>query len=658
MTQKNSLSRQIKLLSKQVYSQIAAGEVVDRPSSVIRELLDNSIDASATQIHITYNSDNGHISITDNGIGIYPDDLELAIVKHATSKIEKFEDIYSTLSLGFRGEALASIASVSKLKITSCQKGQNNAYTIETEGGEKIKKYTSSHPIGTTIEISDLFFNVPARKKFLKSNLSERGEIKKEIIKHLLSTRFIGITYNIIKSNQSKQEIHIPANYSLKNKIYKCFGADITDHLTAVGDVENTFSINIQSLDKNQITVTGYITSNQISFKNRRHQYFFIRGRCIENSLISSAFSNAYMNVIPPRTFGACFLYLHINSQEVDINVHPSKKEVAFSSQDAIYYAVYKTIKKKLHEGTLHQNHLSADKSSIDKQGIFDTRQKLQSGFNKNNNIVDHFSPNNEENNIFENTYKDHLPIENKNKYSNAIKSGDKNQEYKETHIDPSDDFFQQTKTSPLENNSINVTKGIEGKLIIDQTHIHILGQIANMYIVFTLSNDLYIADQHALQERIFFDEIKEKIEKKSITTQPLLSPFILELNTNDKEYILERRDIFLSLGIEIELFGEKVIKINKIPHFFPEKNQFDFLKKIIDQVIENKYTQTTQILEKMISTLACRKSIMAGDPLNQKMIGDLITQLFQKNYIHNCPHGRPFIKKISKKELDRFFDR
>ena len=592
------MKNKIKLLPEKVYNQIAAGEVIERPASIISELIDNAIDAGADEIKIILEGDSLHFTIQDNGSGILPDDLPLALTRHATSKIKQLNDIYTTGSLGFRGEALASIAVISKLEIVSSTSTDGKGSKLKAEGGKIIHQTTHQRDRGTTIHIRDIFYNTPVRKKFLKSNQAERTEIKKEIIKHVLSSDAVAFKYQIKTNGKIKEEINCPKSFSLKAKIHAFLGESLSSHLIPVSKQNDRYSI------------SGFITSHRFKGKTRKDQYFIVKNRCIQNSTLSFALHSAYTNILPVRTHPACFLKVDFNPMEVDINVHPAKKEVKFQNTDEAYKAIYHVVKDELYQ------HVYAKQNEIKQKPYMTTIPPEQrKDFLKN---ISH-------------TEKDTLWTE-----QNSLNT-------------KTEDFVFDPK--PTGSKAILSTRS-------STPNFKIFGQLSRTYILYAVGDDFYIADQHAIHERINFDRLKLNMEEKELDYQYLLVPLVIEKGKLDIDIIIENKNTLKEMGLEFERFGEHGLQFERLPSYVPKNREKDFISDLIDRVIENKHLKKEEFMEKMISTSACRMSIMAGDELTHRQMFDLLATLYERDYIHNCPHGRPFIKKIPAEELGKFFDR
>ena len=623
----------IRILDEKTYNQIAAGEVIERPSAIIRELIDNSLDANSNEIDIILTVGDGdfELEVRDNGEGINKIDLPLSIKKHATSKIVEFNEIYSLSTRGFRGEALSAIASVSYLDIVSSTQDDGTAYKMKTKAMEIEDIVSCMRSKGTTMKINRIFFNTPVRQKFLKSIVGEKASIKKEIINKILSSNKVGFSYSIVEEDKKKELINIPQSFSLKDKIYYLFGKKIADNLI---EIKGQYG-----KETSRIWIEGYISNQTHRAKTRKNQYFFLFGRSIENATISKAFNMAYMNILPGKIIPVCFLNIDMNRSEVDINVHPTKKDVQFEHSDDMYRAVYHIIKKAIYEFiyTSKRSEVMAMNNNPfdDEDDLSNMEMKETTSFY---NIDNEHEVNTNKDNIIE-----------LDEMSYSIDNGRGQNEENEEN--------EESKNNVTEQNMIDTTR--HTKEVMPNFIIH--GQLAKNYILYSSGVDLFIIDQHAAHERMNFEMIKNNIENNK-EYQYLLVPIVIDFSLSDIDKVNEVQNNMKQIGIKYEMFGETSIKMDKVPEFIgkesPKLSRAEVIKEIIEVVIENPNIQRVELVEKMISTIACRMSIMSGDELTLSEMKDIINELYKKDYIFNCPHGRPFVKKIQLKEIENFFER
>lgn len=626
----------IHALSETVSSQIAAGEVIERPASIVRELLDNAIDSGAKNISVRLQFDEGDetsLEVLDDGSGIHPEDLPLAFAKHATSKIKALEDLYHTRTLGFRGEALASIASIAEVECVSADNEKGEGEKLVIEGGKTLRRGKASSPRGTRIRVSRIFFNTPVRKKFLKSALSEKNEVKREIMFRALAHAGIGFSLGVRqKKDPEREEIRVPGSFSFRDRILYFFGRELEKHL-----------IPIESSENETIRVSGFITSHRHQVRTRKDQYFFVKGRAVQNPTLSAALYQAYVNVLPSKTHPACFLEIALPDADVDVNVHPQKKDLRFREADLVYRVVHQKVKEALYASIQ-----GSQKSEItDSQDAgTKTYQLGAASANQEIHLKDLAVDQSEEafgQKTFQPSAASAAPVSFLEK-SFFSRSSQESQN-------------EETDEAPLANEP-DLPKGTEAVSSGEIPGLRILGQIGDLYIAYTLGPDLYLADQHAVHERMNFDELVEKIETGRVSEQPLLTPLLIQRPRSEIGPLLEKRDALAALGLSFEPFGEETIRFDSLPSYIPEKRETAVVNGFLDLILENKNLSRRDLTEKMISTAACRMSIMAGDRLTGAQMLHLIEALYRKNYVHLCPHGRPFVKKISFEELHRFFGR
>lgn len=616
----------INQLSSKIYNRISAGEVVERPSSVVKELVENSIDAHAKNIYISIlNGGKTCIKVSDDGDGIDKSQLNKSILPHATSKISSLKDLDAIKTLGFRGEALSSIASVSKLKITSKTAEEDLGAFLYAEGGDKPVISDIGFSKGTEIEVNNLFFNTPAREKFLKTDRGEESEITS------LVSRFILANPNVAFKYIADDEL-----------IYQSFGDGLESAFVAVYGTETLDECFRIESEKNGVTVKGYIGKHHFTKSTRGYQSIFLNGRYIINSTVASAITNAYGSYLMKRQYPFYVLSLDMPIETIDVNVHPNKMDVRFSNNGIVYSAVYSIVSKVL-DGSSNALNIVVDngenqlkKSSeinsdyvkhnvsgkttfnntvkFDKFVFADSKPELDFERKKqeNNNVVDIFAENK--------AYIEKLEKE-KNQKENAFSSD-------------------------------NVQEKIE--IAKDLKYI---GQVLNTYLIYEDGDDIYMVDQHAAHERIIFDSLMESFKKRKIDTQPLLLPYVLITNEQEHQFILSKMNIFKGLGIEIEEFGRTSFKVNAIPVVISSMNLDGFFKDVFYDLFALKSVSLDSVLYDKIASKACKSAIKSGDKLSLSEIEELTNKL-KNNLGLKCPHGRPVCVRITRTEIDKWFKR
>ena len=611
----------INVLSSKVYNRIAAGEVVERPASVVKELIENSIDAKSTKITVSIeNAGLSSIIISDNGMGIEKSDLKKALLPHATSKIATVSDLDAITSLGFRGEALASITSVSKITIKSKPENQEVGALIYSEGGENISISDADITNGTEITVKNLFFNAPVRAKFLKSDKSEESEITNLISKFILGNPNISFKYDL-----NGKTVLRSYGEGLESAMVCVYGPKI---------LENCFNINHE---RNGIKVSGYIGKHFFTKANRSFQTVFLNGRCVQNQTISSAIGNAYSAYLMKRQYPFYVLNIDVPPEIVDVNVHPNKSDVRFSNNQIIYGTVYTVISRTLDGTSEALNIIVNDNPSIE---------------------IKH--DNNKE---FTNDIISNYDKHNVNKYSlDNILFSDSGEKQKEENKPLEFDIFAENKAyleslerkKSLENNNVNQ---VSQQKIEIKSDLKYIGQALNTYLIFEDGTDIYFLDQHAAHERILFDKLNDALKNDSLFKQPLLVPYIISLSALEKQFIDDKIDVLNDLGFEIDTFGINTIKISTVPAYLSDMDVNLFFREFLSDLNSLKTISANDVLKDKLAQKACKSAIKSGDKLSAKDT-EIILEKLNNNLGLKCPHGRPIAIKITRTEIDKWFKR
>ncbi|MGI6731253.1 MAG: DNA mismatch repair endonuclease MutL [Anaerovoracaceae bacterium] len=614
-------------LEKEVADKIAAGEVVDRPLSIVKELVENSIDAGSTSIIVEIKSGGKtYIRVTDNGFGIVKEDVELAFKRHATSKIHQAKDLDSITSLGFRGEALASIAAVSRTELITKTKDDSSGIKVRVEGGAIVEKTPIGCPDGTTIIVEDLFYNTPARLKFMKADSTESTLIIDFISKMALAYPFIRIRLinngNILFSTPGKGDI-----YSNILTIHSKEMGEQLIHFKAEGD---------------GLTLEAYISNPGYTKSNRKNQIFFVNGRNISSKLLEKAVREAYREKVFEGRYPIVFIFLQVPPDKLDVNIHPHKKEVRFEDENKVQDFIVSAISKHLNtldgiieinQDKLFKNEKPIENPSkeeqVDIKHILSTMRSEESGFQaqeKDDTKGSIALPYLRQGKVLIN--------ENRNSYES----------------NSSESKIENPPVEPEPTN--NSTQDID--LIFES--LTIMGSVFGTYIIAQDGDFLYMLDQHAAHERILYEKLLEQYQKEDKMQQPILTPFIFHVPyavTNEESNWLA----FLhKLGYDVEPFGVNAYIVKAIPFFMELKEARDFIDYLVDNIDEVEINNQTR-LEKIISK-ACQEAIKANDILDMKEMDTLIRDLRQTKNPTSCPHGRPTLIKLSKNELDKMFKR
>jgi len=578
-----------------VINKIAAGEVVERPSSIVKELIENSLDAGATHIMIEIKrGGKKFIQVIDDGSGMSREDAELALQRHATSKIRKLEDLQSIRTLGFRGEALPSIAAVANLTLLTRYEESPVGCQVRVKGNSFEVLEAGCSP-GTTVTVEDLFFNVPARLKFLKTDSTESSQITRVVQNFALSHPEVSFELkednrHIIKS--------LPKEQTLLERIASLYGNKIVESLVPL-QFENKF-----------LKISGFITKPDISYTNRQHQFLFVNKRSISSRLIGHAVWEGYKDFLPPSRHAGVFLSMEIEPVLVDVNVHPTKKEVRFVNEPTVHTIVMQTIKQSLHkEVTIVE---AKDKTTYPEGSPFDKRR-------------------------IEEAMRDYLL---------------KSQKWQES-ISP-EELFKPRKFHIPEP---------EKRIEIEREEMVALGQIDNLYIVARSRDGIIILDQHAAWERILYEQLENDYKDQKIESQRLLFPIQLELPPHNVQVLIDNIEFFSRLGFEVEQFGRYSFLIKATPHILGKEIEKQFIIDLIDEISdeakrkENK-KMALEISSNIFKIMACRAAIMAGQNLSDKEMEEVLKRLNRCESPHICPHGRPTMIKLTREELDRKFKR
>ncbi len=616
----------INLLSSQIYNRIAAGEVVERPFSVVKELVENSIDAGATSINIDI-LDGGisSIVVSDNGNGIEKSELKKALMPHATSKISTLSDLDNISSLGFRGEALASIASVSKMSIISKPKTQELGAEICSVGGEVGDVEDCASSDGTIISVKNLFFNTPVRAKFLHTERSEENEITSTVARFILANPQIAFKYT--------------ANDKV---VYQSYGDGFESAMVCVYGINVIKDCFFVQTEKNGINITGYLGKHHFTKGNRGYQSIFLNGRYVVNQTISAAISNAYSSYMMKRQYPFYVLSINVPTEIVDVNVHPNKLDVRFANNQIIYGTIYSVVAKVL-DGSSEALSIANIKTENNKQissDIIDNYVKHNSSLKEINELK--------------------TEIVNEKKFAKLIfnDSGapSLNADFSKQNekIESVNDIFAENKAF-LE--SLEKKKAIEQEKLKIDKELRYIGQALNTFMIFDDGEDVYFADQHAAHERILFDKLNEAIKQHEIASQPLLIPFVLNVSNQEFDFINSKISVINSMGIDISEFGRNSFKVSAVPSFLTEMNLQRFFNDILSEIDTLKSLSINDLLAEKIAQKACKSAIKAGDKLSELEI-ETLTKKLKENIGLKCPHGRPVAIKITRTEIDKWFKR
>ncbi|CAG7840914.1 DNA mismatch repair protein MutL [Clostridium haemolyticum] len=636
--------KRINLLSEETSNKIAAGEVVERPASVVKELVENSIDANSQNITIEIKeSGKEKIKITDDGIGIHPEDVEKAFMPHGTSKISFIEDLYFINTFGFRGEALPSIAAVSNVLLKTRTKDCDFGKEISVSGGKVNHLKDTGCNIGTVIEVKDLFFNVPAREKFLKSDKREAGLISNIINRLALANYNISFKYY----NNDKRALITFASEDVKDTIRAIYGKNIYE--------------NIVGFEKHSdiVSVYGYIGNSEISRGSRNNQSIFVNKRYIKSGIITAAVENAFKSFSTVNKFPFFVLFLDIYPEFLDVNVHPTKSEVKFQDERIVYKVVFDAVHSALSDSVRKSFSIEfeqEDPNPIPVQIPIDLKNKE---IKPVINDLEHFKSNLNTIKLKNSLNNDSNNIVNKENYININEK-----EYNKYHKE--DKVLKEINNNNISiDNTYKTTNNEKAKKQLDTLdkvdkfpELNIIGQFNKTYILAQTLDIFYMIDQHAAHEKILFEKFRNQIKNRDVISQILLTPVVIEMSAEDFAYYLENKNIFEESGFSLELFGDNTISIREAPMLLGKVSTKNFFLEILDNIKNMGKGNIEEVKHNMIASLACKAAIKANHTLSYDEMCSLVEELRYIEEPFNCPHGRPTIIRLPLKEIEKKFKR
>ncbi|MBV54051.1 MAG: DNA mismatch repair endonuclease MutL [Coxiellaceae bacterium] len=614
----------IQLLDSQVANQISAGEVVERPASVIKECIENSLDANATQITLDI-MQGGHelIRVRDNGLGIHADDLPLALSRHATSKVSNFKDLEAIHSLGFRGEALASIAAVSRLVLTSAMDGQSCAYRVLSEGGEEVCE-PASHPTGTTVEIRDLFYNTPARRKFLRAPRTEF--MHAQTVVHRLALSRFDVSFTLNHNDRPVFQSHAATDVVLQERRIA----------QVMGDAFLKEALCIE-YEGAGITLTGYIALPVFSRAQPDMQYVYINGRYVRDKLISHAVKQAYHDVLFHGRYPAYVLFLNMNPALIDVNVHPTKHEVRFRDSRLVHDALVRAVKDALSGVRPHadQNTMSVE---LPDNAINHQQLKTPVVHSLNGVVQPQAQPS------FQSS-------------SSVLEEG-------------SSSVLQ--KPMPVEQSAMDLMTGRASDSAVDSMEMitssqapseprPVLGvaltQLHDIFILAQNEQGLVIIDMHAAHERVLFEKMKRDFEQQSMPLQNLLVPVPVEVTPNEMATWESHQAVFESVGMQITVMGPTTLSLRSVPAYLKDMEAKDLMHQIFAELMSHDSSHRTyEVWSTILGNMACHQAIKAHHVLSREEMNALLRQMETTPNSGYCNHGRPTWVQYSIKELDKLF--
>ena len=585
--------KRIKQLSRQLINQISAGEVIERPASVVKELVENSIDAGATRIEVEISKDCLSIRVSDNGSGIHPDDIELAFSKHATSKIENADDLFDIHTMGFRGEALASIISIAKVICTTRTKNFETGTKVECEESS-VKSAPAACAVGTTIEVQDLFYNTPVRQKFLKSEKVELSYIAEILQSIAIAHPEVSITL----INEGKTPVKTSGSGDLLCVLTEIYSNSIAGELKKINKKD----------ELSKLHATGFCSTPDFTRSTKKSIYVFVNNRVVKCPVILKAIDTAYKNMLPAGKYPFVCLNLEIPACDVDVNVHPTKKEVRYKNPNQIFNFIYGSI--------------------IDALSNFKT-QKADTA----DNAV--------------------IPFGN---YNSLITQNIDEEKNDDDTVYVTDENMAEIKQSNARQFDLNIQQidlDLQKTVHVEET-INIIGQYRNTYIIFQEDTELKIVDQHIADERYIFEQLQEHLKQENISSQLLLISDVMNLEPADIKLLEENAGKLKRFGYEIQKVSENEVVFKKIPQVISHIK----VKDIMSDILENLHGDLNNLEEKMLVTMSCKAAVKAGTELNLWQMEELIKKWKTTKMPYTCPHGRPIVHSFSEKEIASFFHR
>lgn len=632
----------INVLPKEIYQLIAAGEVVERPSSVVKEMIENSLDAGAKNITIEIkNGGSTYIRITDDGCGIERDDVRKVFISHATSKISKKDDLNSIATLGFRGEAMASISAVSKVELLTKAENEEIGTRYEIAGGEELEFDDAGCPNGTTIVVRDIFFNTPARMKFLKKDVTEGNQVAGIVDRMAISHP--EISFRFIRDG--KQVLITSGNGDLKSTVYSVLGKEMSDSLMSV---DYSF---------NDMRITGFVSKPTASRKSRAGQYFYINNRIVKSKTAMAALEQAYKNTIMVGRFPACVLNIELNPAQVDVNVHPAKTEVRFANEKPIFDLVYYAVK------TAIENDRTVKEVEFKENPIY--RQEPKNVYQNNDNKsfqakFDFFKKKDEppsqqviKTKPRENFWQVEAP---KPEYKIA------RDEKPKARVDINIEYEEPEEISTAKSEDAPKEQDIEKVVITDEKdnenfipNFKLIGEAFKTYLIVEIENELYFIDKHAAHERMNFERFKAQA---TVETQMLLAPVVVNLTKDEFIAISENVELIKKCGFELEEFGESQIIVRAIPSLVDGDSVKDLMLEIAQKLLEHKTDILPDKIDWIYHSASCRGAVKAGDYTSRQEQEMFVKKLLSMPNIRFCPHGRPVFIKMSKYDIEKQFGR
>lgn len=647
--------RKIAVLDQHTIDKIAAGEVVERPSSVVKELVENAIDAGATAVTVEITEGGKKLMrITDNGSGMEADQVRLAFLRHATSKIEKVEDLEHIASLGFRGEALSSIAAVSQVELITKTASAISGTRYLIEGGKEISLEELGAPEGTTFLIRNLFYNTPARSKFLKSDTTEGNYIG--ALMEQLALSHPEIAFKFMQNKQVK--LHTSGNNQVKDVIYSIYGRDITKALLPL-ETENDF-----------MKVTGFVGKPEISRGNRTFESYAVNGRYVKNNIITKAIEDAYKGFLMQHKFPFVSLHIEMNGNDLDVNVHPRKMEVRFARGPEVYDALYQAIREALTRREMipsvpvgKEERMPKEKTLLRSSQVPEPFEQKRREQLYTSRVAETLPPvketssfSREEESWFSGTLRENQKrAEEEAQRKQQIPAEPKEAQVQETPKEPEETKPQEEESSP----GVQLEFFKEKLLAPESRSRHqLIGQVFDTYWLVQFEDQLYIIDQHAAHEKVYYERLVKQLQNQEITSQYLSPPLVITLSPREEALLKANKTCFQKFGFEIEPFGGKEYCISAVPSNLYGAAEETLFLDMLDQLSMEGGQDMLDLFTARLATMACKAAVKGNHSMSSREADQLINELLTLENPYHCPHGRPTIISMSRTELEKKFKR
>ena len=674
----------IHVLDQITIDKIAAGEVIERPASIVKELVENAIDAGSTSVKIEI-KDGGisFIRITDNGCGIPQDEVQRAFLRHSTSKIETVEDLSHIASLGFRGEALSSIAAVTRTELITKTADAEFGTRYVIEGGKEVSLEDTGAPNGTTFLVHQLFYNVPARRKFLKTPMTEAGHVQ-DLLMHLALSH-PEVAFQFLNNGQEK--LRTSGNGKLKDVIYNVYGRDVAANLIEI------------DYEKNGIHITGFLGKPIITRGNRNFENFFVNGRYVKSAMISKSVEDAYRDFVMQHKFPFAVLHFHLSGENLDINVHPTKMELRFSRQQEVYNTVFEAVHRTLLEPELIQKAEVPDPGSPfllrprkenEKVTAAELIKESRETVKDDVQDEDYFIRKMKERVLSYHNRSSSAEVTDRKEIFRADEQKDKIAEHVKYAVETADKTVAPettaavqksepaaetptaaTSTDTTSNHGATDAKsdpgtGTQMDLFEEnflkrdiRAEYKLIGQVFDTYWLVEFKDNLYIIDQHAAHERVLYERTLREMKSREFTSQYLSPPIILSLSMQEAQLLNENMDRFSRIGFEIEPFGGEEYAVRAVPDNLFSIAKKELLMEMIDDLTEGLSTSMTpELIDEKVASLSCKAAVKGNNRLSAQEVDKLIGELLTLDNPYHCPHGRPTIIAMTKRDLEKKFKR